>query len=102
MNDSKSTLDTTGSQLGLEPIDLHKRPGRIAGIFKQRGLCKKLDFIFYRTLCPRPDGSRIGMWWYGVSARIAGYFHAKHCKRCETRQAQQMTSTAELGVKRWK
>ena len=63
-------------------INSIKRDGRILGIFKQKGIWAKLDYIFWRTLCPRPDGSKIGMWWYGKSAHIAGYFHKKHCKKC--------------------
>lgn len=68
--------------LGSPDASLPKRPGRILGIFKQPGLWAKLEFIFWRTLCARPDGTRLGMWWYGVSGRIAGYFHAKRCDRC--------------------
>lgn len=42
-----------------------------------------LNWLFWRKLCPRPDSKwRIAHWWYGKSARIAGYFHAKHCDYC--------------------
>jgi hypothetical protein len=68
--------------VGMLSCELPKRPGRIAGIFMRRGLWAKLEFIFWRTLCPMPDQTRLGMWWYGVSGRIARYFHAKHCSRC--------------------
>lgn len=61
---------------------LPNRPGRVTGILEQKGLWAKLDYIFYRTLCTYPDQTKIGMWWYGVSGRIAGYFHRKHCSRC--------------------
>jgi len=63
----------------------HKRLKNITGILKQHGLWAKLDFLFWKTLCPYPDQTKIGMWWYGVSGRIAGYFHRKHCKRCKNR-----------------
>jgi len=64
-----------------------QRPGRFRGIFQQKGLWRTLEFFFWRTLCPRPDGTgitgRLGMWWYGSSGRIAAYFHKKTCSRCE-------------------
>lgn len=59
------------------------RPHRLLGIFKQKGIWGKLDFLFWRTLCPMPDQTKIGMWWYGVSGRIASYFHRKHCAQCK-------------------
>lgn len=42
-----------------------------------------LNWLFYRALCPSPDSRwRVAHWWYGKSARIAGYFHSKHCDYC--------------------
>lgn len=41
----------------------------------KRWICLKLWHLFWRTLCPYPDQTRIGMWWYGVSGRIASYFY---------------------------
>ena len=66
----------------IDTSSLPAQPGRIRGIFKQPGLWAKLEFIFWRTLCPMPDQTRIGMWWYGVSGKVAGFFHKKHCEIC--------------------
>ena len=36
-----------------------------------------LHNLFWRTLCPYPDQTRIGMWWYHKSANIAAFFYRK-------------------------
>lgn len=66
-----------------ENISMPPHQHKLYGIFQQRGLWRKLDYLFWRTLCPYPDQTKIGMWWYGASGRIASYFHIKHCERCK-------------------
>lgn len=75
----------SGKMMGDPNYDLPKRPGKIIWILKQPGVWRKLEYVFYRTLCPYPDQTKIGMWWYGVSGMIAGYFHRKTCARCKER-----------------
>jgi hypothetical protein len=87
-NENSAALGRSDSKALLGSLDsasMPQRPGRILGIFKQLGLWAKLEFIFWRTLCTRPDGTRLGMWWYGVSGRIAGFFHKKRCDRCASK-----------------
>ena len=36
-----------------------------------------LHNLFWRTLCPYPDQTRIGMWWYHHSGNIASFFYRK-------------------------
>jgi len=59
-----------------------QRLKHFAEMMKRRGMWAKLDYLFWKVLCTYPDQTRIGMWWYGVSGRITGYFHRKHCARC--------------------
>ena len=54
----------------------------IGDMCRQPGVWKKLDYLFWRVLCPYPDQTALGMWWYNRSARLAWYFHRKHCKHC--------------------
>lgn len=84
--DTLSPSGLAGGSAGLLGDVPPPRGGRISGIFHRRGLWAKLEFVFWRTLCPMPDQTRIGMWWYGVSGNIARYFHAKHCSRCKCRR----------------
>jgi hypothetical protein len=37
----------------------------------------KLHFLFWRTLCPVPDRSRLHSWWYHHSGNIARFFYRK-------------------------
>lgn len=75
---NKATLEVLSQ--GRSPKD------KLRELVQKRGLWQRLDFLFYRVLCPMPDQSRIGMWWYGVSGRIAFYFHRKHCQQCRDRK----------------
>jgi len=52
-------------------------------LFTIKGFNAKMDYLFWQVLCPYPDQTKIGMWWYGKSGQIAAYFHKKHCKRCK-------------------
>ena len=58
---------------------------RVPEIFNHHGFYAKIDFLFWKILCPYPDQTRIGMWWYGISGRIASYFHRRHCSHCKGR-----------------
>lgn len=40
-------------------------------------LYRKLWHLFWRTLCPTPDRSRLHSWWYHNSGNIARYFYRK-------------------------
>lgn len=33
--------------------------------------------LFWKTLCPMPDQTRLGMWWYHHSGNIARFFYRK-------------------------
>lgn len=57
-------------------------------LYRQEGILRKLEYLFWKVLCPYPDQTKIGMWWYGVSGRIAGYFHLKTCKNCQEKKAR--------------
>lgn len=41
----------------------------------KRWICLKLWHLFWRTLCPRPDRTRLESWWYHRSAVIASFFY---------------------------
>ena len=42
-------------------------------------ICRdKLCNLFYYTLCPYPDQTKISMWWYGVSKRISSWFYDRN------------------------
>ena len=52
-------------------------------IFKRQGLYRKLEFLFWKVLCPYPDQSKLGICWYNISGRIASYFHRQSCPSCK-------------------
>ena len=47
------------------------------------GCWAKTEYFFWKVVCPYPDQTRLGMWWYGVSGRIAAFCHFKHCRFCQ-------------------
>jgi len=80
------------SLLSAHPEPRHWKSGKhrlfgifISGMGKRRSFYEAMEFLFSQTLCPYPDQTRIGMWWYAKSGWIAGYFHGKHCKQCQER-----------------
>lgn len=80
-------------QFSAHPEPRHWKSGRhrlwnifVSGMGRRRGFYEAMEFVFWRTLCTYPDQTRIGMWWYVVSGRIAYYFHKKHCKQCQARK----------------
>ena len=62
----------------MEILKLH----RFLETFTKESFAQKMEFLFWQVLCPYPDQTRIGMWWYGVSGRISGRFHKIHCRQC--------------------
>jgi len=75
-------MTETQKKTTTQVYEMPKREGKFVGIFRQPGVYRKLEFLFYRSLCPYPDQTKIGMWWYGISGKIASYFHKKTCSRC--------------------
>ena len=53
---------------------------RVFETFKRKGFAHKMYFLFWQVLCPYPDQTKIGMWWYGVSGKIASKFYRVHCR----------------------
>ena len=49
---------------------------------------KFMEALFWRTLCPRPDGPlnlKLRGWPYNITGKIAGHFHRKTCTLCKGR-----------------
>lgn len=65
------------------------RQSKWRSLMNRPGVYRKLDYLFWKILCTYPDQTRLGMWWYGLSGRIAGYFHIKWCAQCKGRKEQQ-------------
>ncbi len=67
----------------LRLLEIH----RVFEIFNHKGFAAKMEFLFWQILCPYPDQTKAGMWWYGISGRIAGRFHKIACDRCREKYA---------------
>jgi len=68
------------------PISIYQLRKRIElckRIVYYKKLSSKLDFLFYKILCPYPDQTRFGIWWYQLSGKIAFFFHRIHCEHCK-------------------
>ena len=76
MNLPKSLPIGTGS--GKKPSILSK----LIIMWKKPTITEKFEELFWHVLCPYPDQTKLGMWWYNISGKIASYFHIKHCDDC--------------------